>query len=373
MLVAGEVSGDLLGAALIRQLKKQYPGSQFEGIGGPAMLAEGFYSFVPMERLSVMGLVEVLGRLRELLGIRKSLVKHYQPDLPDAFIGIDAPDFNLELASQFKQMGTLAVHFVSPSVWAWRPERVDKIVKQIDLMLTLFPFEVPLYREKGLPVDCVGHPLADRIEHDPSKAEARAALGLDDLLTLAVLPGSRSGEVSRMGPVFAQVTQQLSRHFKDLQIVIPSATVALKSELLKHWSGQQVKIIEGTANTAMAACDAALLASGTAALECGLIGRPMAVAYKINALTYRWVRRKLNVDHVALPNHLMDRPRVPEFLQHECTPDNLVPALIELLSNHDPELQAEFKKMHQALATNAAQKAGQAISSMLSHRDAERA
>lgn len=253
VLVAGEVSGDLLGAALIRQLKKQFPGSQFEGIGGPAMEAEGFYSLVPMERLSVMGLFEVLGRLRELLKLRRDLVTHYQSDRPDVFIGIDAPDFNLALAAKFKAMGTLAVHFVSPSVWAWRPERVKKIVQQLDMMLTLFPFEVPIYRQHGLAVDCVGHPLADAIEHDPPKTPARSSLGLPDTKTLVVMPGSRAGEVKRLGPIFTAVTAELLRRDPALSVVIPAATSALVEPLQLMWADQNVHVIRGHSRQAMAA------------------------------------------------------------------------------------------------------------------------
>ena len=368
VLVAGEVSGDKLGAALIRGLKKTFPGAHFEGIGGPEMQAEGLYSMAPMDRLSVMGLFEVLGRLRELLALRKSLAHHYLQDPPDAFIGIDAPDFNLGLAEKFKAMGSLSVHFVSPSVWAWRAERVDKMVKQIDLMLTLFPFEVEIYRERGLMADFVGHPMADQIDFNPSAAQARQTLGLaTEKTTLAVLPGSRRGEVKRIGPVFAATLTRWLRDRPDTQVIIPAATEALKPLLEQMFAGLPVAIVQGQAREAMAAADGVLLASGTAALECALVGRPMIVAYRLNPLTAWIVKRRLRVQHVALPNHLTDRPRVPEFLQQECAPDQLVPALDALIDEPQQGTLAAFQAVNDQLSRNAPERAANAIASVL-HR-----
>ena len=312
------------------------------------MQAEGLYSLAPMERLSVMGVVEVLGRLRELLRLRKDIGNHYRPDPPDCFIGIDAPDFNLDLAAQFKAMGALAVHFVSPSIWAWRPERVDKIVKKIDLMLTLFPFEVAPYRQRGLMADHVGHPMADQIDFNPDKGSLRSELGLDDKPTLAVLPGSRRGEVKRIAPVFAKTLRRLAD--PDLQVVVPCATPALRPLLERLFSGLSVKILDGQARQAMGASDAVLLASGTAALEAALVGRPMVVAYRLNPLTAWYVKRKLQVQYVSLPNHLTRTPRVPEFLQEHCRVDNLVPAVSELLNADHRELMLDFEQVHDQLA-----------------------
>lgn len=365
VLVAGEVSGDKLGAALIRGLKANFPNAHFEGIGGPEMQAEGLYSLASMERLSVMGVVEVLGRLRELLRLRKDIAHHYRPDPPDCFIGIDAPDFNLDLAAQFKAMGALAVHFVSPSIWAWRPERVDKIVKKIDLMLTLFPFEVAPYRQRGLMADHVGHPMADQIDFNPDKGLLRSELGLDDKRTLAILPGSRRGEVKRIAPVFAKTLRRLAD--PDLQVVVPCATPALRPLLERLFAGLSVHILDGQARQAMGASDAVLLASGTAALEAALVGRPMVVAYRLNPLTAWYVKRKLQVEHVSLPNHLTRMPRVPEFLQEHCHADNLVPAVSELLSADHSELMLDFEQVHDQLARSAASRAAAAISSVL-HR-----
>ena len=365
VMVAGEVSGDLLGASLIRELKKQHPGAHFEGVGGPAMAAEGFYSLVPMERLSVMGLIEVLGRLRELLKLRRDIVKHYAVEPPSAFIGIDAPDFNLALAKSFKDMGVLAVHFVSPSVWAWRSDRVKKIATQVDLMLTLFPFEVSVYREQGMRVDCVGHPLADEIAFDPSHTDARRALGVRECQTLAVLPGSRGGEVRRIGPVFAATVAGLLARRPDLQVLIPAATPALAERLRALFDGQSVTIVEGQSRTVMAAADALLLASGTAALEGALIGRPMVVGYRLNALTGWWVKRLLTVKHVALPNHLTAQPHVPEFLLGECRPERLIPAVEQALDGDNQAAMTAFAEVHRSLATHAAGRAASAISAVL--------
>ena len=368
VLVAGEVSGDKLGAALIRGLKNAFPDAHFEGIGGPEMQAEGLYSMAPMERLSVMGLFEVLGRLRELLKLRKTLAEHYRQEPPDAFIGIDAPDFNLGLAAQFKAMGSLAVHFVSPSVWAWRPERVDKMVSQIDLMLTLFPFEVEPYRRRGIMADFVGHPMADQIEFNPSSQAARQALGCDvERPVLAVLPGSRRGEVKRIAPVFAKTLRRWLAERPDTQIVIPAATQALRPLLQSLFAGLPVTIVDGQAREAMAAADGVLLASGTAALECALIGRPMVVAYRLNPLTAWIVQRRLRVRHVALPNHLTDVPRVPEYLQGQCKPARLLPALTHLMDDDHSDSLAQFQRIHENLSRNAPEKAANAIASVL-HR-----
>lgn len=368
VLVAGEVSGDKLGAALIRGLKENFPDAHFEGIGGPEMQAEGLYSLAPMERLSVMGLFEVLGRLRELLKLRKDLATHYQPEPPDAFIGIDAPDFNLELARQFRGMGSLAVQFVSPSVWAWRPERVDKMVQQINLMLTLFPFEVAPYRERGIMADFVGHPMADQIEFDPDPQPLREHLGLKaQTKVLAVLPGSRRGEVKRMAPVFARTLRLLLEDQPDLQMVVPVATPALRPLIERAFQGLPITLLDGQAREAMGAADGVLLASGTAALEAALVGRPMIVAYRLNPLTAWIVKRRLRVKHVSLPNHLTEAPLVPEFLQGRCVPKYLYPALNQLLNSDHVSTIRAFAQVHRALAQGAPKRAANAIASVL-HR-----
>ena len=367
VLVAGEVSGDKLGAALIRGLKANFPDAHFEGIGGPEMQAEGLYSLAPMERLSVMGVFEVLGRLRELLKLRKSLAEHYRPAPPDAFIGIDAPDFNLALAGQFRAMGSLAVHFVSPSVWAWRAERVDKMVSQIDLMLTLFPFEVSVYRERGMMADFVGHPMADQIEFNPDPEPVRQMLGIGPGPVLAVLPGSRRGEVKRIGPVFAQSVAQWQAKNPNAQVLIPCATKALRPLLEQQFSGLNVRLLDGQAREAMMAADGVMLASGTAALEAALIGRPMIVAYRLNPLTAWIVKRRLRVQHVALPNHLTQTPMVPEFLQERCRVGLLAPALDVLMSEDHSEAIESFEKVHRKLARQAPMRAANAIASVL-HR-----
>ena len=286
VLVAGEASGDILGANLIAHLKLLQPNAVFEGIGGPLMQAQGLTSVVPMERLSVMGLVEVLGRLRELLGIRKQLYKACIANPPTAFIGIDSPDFTIPLEKKLKEAGIKTVHYVSPSVWAWRQKRIFKIKKSVDLMLALFPFELPIYHQHNIPVVCVGHTLADDIPLQNSAQEARKALSLPAVSgpVFGILPGSRGGEVAKLAPLFIETMKLIKQQQPEACFLIPAANQERKqqiAELLQEANAEAI-LVEGQSRTVMAASDALLLASGTAALEAMLVNRPMVVAYRFS-------------------------------------------------------------------------------------------
>ena len=371
-LVAGEASGDTLGSGLIRALKEQYPDAQFIGIGGPRMIAEGMLSRVPMERLSVMGLVEVLGRLKELLRIRKDLVEWLKQQQPDVFIGIDAPDFALGVELRLREAGIPTVHYVSPSVWAWREKRVLGIRKSTDLMLTLFPFEEEVYRRHGVSVRCVGHTLADQVPLKPDRAAARGKLGLaGDEQVIALMPGSRNGELRKLGLLFLQTAAWCLERQPALTFVMPCANPERKSQMqaILADSGLDLPLtlLDGQAHEVLAACDAVLIASGTATLEAMLFKRPMVVAYRMAGLTFRILKRLVRVGHVSLPNLLAKREVVPEFLQDDATPEAMGAALLERLGP-TPEreaTQAEFMKLHQMLRRDADRAAADAVIELL--------
>jgi len=370
-LVAGEASGDILGAGLIKALKKQYPNARFVGIGGPKMIAEGFETLYPMERLSVMGLFEVLGRLRELLKIRKNLFKTLLDMKPDVFIGIDAPDFTLALERKFKDAGIKAVHYVSPSVWAWREKRVFNIKKSVHMVLCLFPFEVAFYHKHGVPAVCVGHTLADAIDLETDTHGARQQLGLaQDRPVMAMLPGSREGEVARLGDVFIDAANLIRQKIPNIQFVIPAANDERKSQLLalleqKQLSG--VTLLDGQSREAMAAADTVLLASGTATLEAMLLKKSMVVSYKLSSLTAFFVFRMLKQPFVSLPNLLAGKELVPELLQDNATPEKLASACLKLLQSEDglKSMQAEFLALHKGIRLNADQAAAEAIRELI--------
>jgi lipid-A-disaccharide synthase len=372
-LVAGETSGDMLGAGLIRELKRRYPEATFEGIGGPLMQAEGMTSFVPMERLSVMGLVEVLGRLFELLKVRKDLVRRWTRSKPDVFIGIDAPDFNLGLEEKLRAAGVRTVHYVSPSVWAWRQKRVLKIERAVDLMLTLFPFEAQFYENHSVPVRFVGHHLADKIPFEMPKVPARQALDIEtDRPTVCLMPGSRGSEVSRLGTLFLQTAEAMLAKRPDLQFIIPTPGVERRDQveaLVSEYPKQlPVKVVLGQSQTCMAAADVILLASGTATLEAMLMKRPMVVSYKLAPLTYWILKRLVTQEFISLPNLLAGRELVPELIQHEAQPDVLAEALLTRLEDGDVvhELQETFQFIHRQLQRNADDEAADAIHQLLS-------
>lgn len=370
VMVAGEASGDILGANLIKHLKEFYPDASFEGIGGPLMEKEGLVSHVPMERLSVMGLVEVLGRLRELLGVRKALFNFCIETKPDAFIGIDAPDFNLPLARKLKAQGLKTIHYVSPSVWAWRQKRIFKIKKSVDLMLTLFPFELDIYQQHNIPAVCVGHTLADEIPLLSDKYEARDELGIDRSAPwFAVLPGSRGGEVSRLMPLFAQTMKIVCQQVEGAKFVIPAANYERRKQIEEVLQQFQVTatIVDGKSRTVMAAGEAVLLASGTAALEAMLVKRPMVVAYRFTALTFAIMKRMVKIPYVSLPNLLAQQRLIPELLQDEATPVKLANALVNEWRHYEsgPELQNTYFKLHKMLRKNAGETAALAIAKEL--------
>lgn len=366
-LVAGEASGDILGAGLIKSLKARYPDARFVGIGGPRMIAEGFETWYPMERLSVMGLVEVLGRLRELLKIRKDVFRRICELKPDAFIGVDAPDFNLALERKVKEQGIKAIHYVSPSVWAWREKRVFKIKKSVDLMLCLFPFEVDFYKKHQVPAVCVGHTLADAIDLDIDVNGSRQLLELDlDRPVIALLPGSRQGEVAKLGTLFLQTAEQVQRKHAEVQFVLPAANddrYEQLVELLAQFPSVSVKLLHGQSREAMAAANVVLMASGTAALEGMLLKKPMVVSYKLSKLTAYIVRKLLTQPYVSLPNLLAGKALVPELLQEDATVENLTEALNRFLEDQhaSSHLQDEFLRMHNMLRLNADEAAADAV------------
>lgn len=362
-LVAGEASGDILGAGLMQALKQQHPQVEFIGVGGPRMQAEGLNSYFPMERLAVMGLVEVLGRLPELLSRRKRLVQSLIAAKPDVFIGIDAPDFNLDVELKLRRAGIKTVHYVSPSVWAWRQKRVLKIREACDLMLTLFPFEAKFYDEHQVPVRFVGHTLADAIPLEADRAAARAELNLPENGPLvALMPGSRGGEVSRLGGLFLDAAVRLRALRPGVRFVLPCASPERRAQIEAQLAGHDIPVtlLDGQSHTALAACDAVLIASGTATLEALLYKRPMVVAYRVAPMTYRILKRMLKSPYVSLPNLLAGRLLVPELLQDAATPDALAQTLAPLLSGGEAQTEG-FDQIHRTLRRDASTEAAKAV------------
>lgn len=351
-LLAGEASGDLLGAPLLQALRERLPHARFSGVGGSAMQAAGLHSLIDMERLSVMGLVEVLRHLPDILAAERALLAHWAADPPDVFIGIDAPDFNLRIARALHARGVRTVHYVSPSLWAWKEKRIHKIRRCIDLMLCLFPFETAVYDKHSVAAVCVGHPLRDRLRMVPA-AEARAALGLPpQARILGLFPGSRRGEVRRLLPVFLETWQRLQAADPALQAVLslrqpPDKASAALLATLPH-----VHRFDGDSATLMAASDALLLASGTITLEAALLNRPMVVAYRVHPVSAALARalKLLKINRFSLPNLLAGADIVPECMQEECNPARLAVELTPLLA--DGEAAA---RQRAALAAVAAQ------------------
>jgi lipid-A-disaccharide synthase len=365
-LVAGEASGDILGAGLMRALKARHPTVEFIGVGGPLMQAEGLASYFPMERLSVMGLVEVLGRLRELLARRKKLVADLIAAKPDVFIGIDAPDFNLNIELKLRQAGIKTVHYVSPSVWAWRQKRVLKIREGCDLMLTLFPFEARFYEEKGVPVRFVGHSLADAIPLQADRAAARAELGLPDGPLVALMPGSRGGEVGRLGALFLDTAQRLRALRPGVRFVMPCASPERRAQLEEMLAGRDLPLtlLDGQSHLALAACDAVLIASGTATLEALLYKRPMVVAYRLAPLTFWILKRMVKSPYVSLPNLLAQRLLVPELLQDDATVEALAQTLSPLIEGGEEQTRG-FDEIHRTLRLDASNQAADAVLNLI--------
>ncbi|ARM84850.1 lipid-A-disaccharide synthase [Marinobacter salarius] len=371
-IVAGEASGDILGAGLIRSLRLRYPNARFVGIGGDEMIAEGFHSLVPMERLSVMGLVEVLGRIRELFDIRARLMNYLLATPPDVVIGIDSPDFTLGIERRCRDAGIPTAHYVSPSVWAWRQKRIFTIAKSVNLMLTLFPFEARFYEEHGVPVAFVGHPLADRIPMMPDTVGARQSLGLlEDAPVLAILPGSRGGEVERLGTLFLEAARWIQGRRPDLQLVIPCVNRDREKQVQALVEALDVKlavtIVRGRSREVMASSDVVLLASGTATLEAMLLKKPMVVGYRLSRVSYALVSRLVKVPYVALPNLLAKEQLVPELLQDDASPESLGEAVLERLENESERarLTAAFSQLHEQLRQGADEQSAAAISALI--------
>ncbi|SET75445.1 lipid-A-disaccharide synthase [Marinobacter segnicrescens] len=371
-MVAGEASGDILGSGLIRSLRKRYPNARFVGIGGEEMIAEGFHSLVPMERLSVMGLVEVLGRLRELFAIRARLMNYLLTTPPDVVIGIDSPDFTLGVEERCRKAGIPTAHYVSPSVWAWRQKRIFRIARSVDLMLTLLPFEARFYEEHQVPVAFVGHPLAERVSMEVDTAGARDALGLDqDKPVLAILPGSRAGEVERLGGLFMETARKLQAVHPDLQLVVPCVNREREVQVRALADALDVKlpltVVRGRSREVMAAADVVLLASGTATLEAMLLKKPMVVGYRLSNLSYALVSRLVKVPWVSLPNLLAQEELVPELLQDNATPEKLAAAVLERLDNpaERERLHEAFTRLHHMLRRNADERAAEAVSALI--------
>ena len=362
-LVAGEASGDILGSGLMQAIKQRHPGAEFIGVGGARMEAEGLKSYFPMERLAVMGLVEVLGRLFELLGRRRQLARDLIAAQPDVFIGIDAPDFNLGLELKLRRAGIKTVHYVSPSVWAWRQKRVLKIREACDLMLTLFPFEAQFYDEHQVPVRFVGHPLADAIPQQADRAAAREALDLpQDEPVVALMPGSRGGEVARLGELFLDAAIRLRALRTGIRFLLPCATPERRVQLEQMLAGRDLPLtlLNGRSHEALAACDAVLIASGTATLEALLYKRPMVVAYRVAPLTYRILKRLVKSPYISLPNLLAERLLVPELIQDAATPEALAQAVAPLIDGGQVQTEG-FDVIHRALRRDASVSAADAV------------
>ncbi len=373
-LVAGEASGDLLGASLISALKNKYPDAEFIGIAGPQMIKAGCHSLYPMEPLSVMGLVEVLKHLPELIKIRKQLFKTLIDKKPDIFIGIDAPDFNLGLEKKLKSQGIKTVHYVSPSVWAWRQWRVKKMYRSMDLMLALFPFEVDFYTKHNIQAKFVGHPLADIIPLKNDKIKARQTLAIStESRVVALLPGSRMSELERLSELFIRAADLCFQQSPDIEFIAPFAN-AKTMQYFQHAMDRiqpqaTIKLISGQSWSVMQACDVVLLASGTAALEALLIKRPMVVSYKLAALTF-WILktfRILKISMYSLPNLLAGKQIVEEFIQQDARAENLAPAIMRLLDDADEneQLMNTYNEIHLSLKKGASAEAANAIAEMI--------
>lgn len=370
-IVAGEASGDNIAAGLIQAIRQREPDAVFEGIAGPRMKEAGCFSLYPMEKLSVMGLVEVLKHLPELFAMRRELRRHFLKNPPDIFIGIDAPDFNLSLEKSLKRAGIRTLHYVSPSVWAWRQYRVRKIAASVDCMLTLFPFEERFYRKHNVPAHFVGHPLADLIADDVDPLQARKHLGITHAGPLvALLPGSRVAEVKRLAGDFLKAANWCYERRSDMRFIVPLANNACRSafeEVLASVNRQlPVTLLSGQGLEAMAAANAVMLASGTATLECMLIKRPMVMAYRLSPLTYQLARLLVNTPYYSLPNLLADQPLVREFIQNDISTQALGEETLRLVENPENtrQLTAVFTKIHNELRQDASRIAADTIMEM---------
>ena len=375
-IIAGEVSGDILGAGLIHALKARYPHAKFIGIGGERMLAEGFETLFDMEELSVMGLVEVLKHLPRLLKIRRSIIEQLSALKPDVFIGIDAPDFNLNVELKLKQQGIKTIHYVSPSVWAWRQKRVYKIAAATNLVLAFLPFEKAFYDRFNVPCRFIGHTMADAIPLKPNREEACQLLNLDPTQRyVAILVGSRGSEVEFLSEPFLQTAQLLYQRYPDVKFLVPLINQKRRQqfEQIKQRVAPELDMIllDGNARAAMIAAEATLLASGTAALEAMLCKSPMVVGYRMKPFTYFLAKRLVKTKYVSLPNLLADEMLVPELIQEDCNPTKLAEKLSLYLSEDKSAVQnrhvllQRFAELHQRIQCNADQQAAQAVIDLL--------
>jgi lipid-A-disaccharide synthase len=365
-LVAGEASGDLLGANLVEALKARRPDLHFVGIAGPRMIAAGVEALYPMEKLSVSGYLEVLPRVIEILGIRRKLTRYFLQTPPQVFIGIDAPDFNLRLEFKLKQAGITTIHYPSPSIWAWRGERIHFIKRAVDHMLLNYAFEKDIYDKAGVPSTYVGHPAADRLAGYPAQAAVRARLGLQgDAPVIALLPGSRVSEIQAMAGLFVAAAKLISAAVPDVRFVTPlvnQRTRALFETALRD-AELNIQLLDGQSEAAMAAADVVLVKSGTATLECALLQRPMVITYRASRLTAWLMRRSALVPYVGLPNILAGEFVVPEYIQEAATPEALSRAVIDLLNDapRRARISERFARMQIELKQNTAQKAAAAV------------
>ena len=370
-MVAGEASGDLLAGLLLKGLKARWPALAAAGIGGPQMAAQGFEAWWPSDKLAVRGYVEVLRHYREIVGIRRQLTARLLDEHPDVFIGVDAPDFNLDLEARLKAAGTKAIHFICPSIWAWRGERVGKIAKSVDHVLCLFPFEPALLARHGIAATYVGHPLADAIPLEPPRAAARQSLGLaaGDRV-VALLPGSRRSEIQYIAPLFLQAAARLHRQRPALRFVLPLAPglrSLVEAMLGQHAGATPITLLDGRSHDALAACDVTLIASGTATLEAALFKRPMVIAYRMNALSWQMMRRMQYQAWVGLPNILCRDFVVPERLQAEADPATLANDVLAWLDApaKAAALAQRFIDLHHLLRRDTARTATDAIAQIL--------
>ena len=368
-MVAGEPSGDVLAAGMVAQLKRQYPDAIIEGIGGAHMQAQGFHSLFDMETLSVMGLVEVLAHLPAILKVKKQLLAHFDKHPPDIFVGIDAPDFNLRVEKALKAKGIKTIHYVSPTVWAWREKRIHKIAKAANRVLGLFPFEQQVYDKYQVPYTFVGHTMADAIAITPNQADARHALSLPVTgPLLAVLPGSRRGEVDTLLPVFLETIEAIHHARPDISFVIPAANshrfLQIKAALQEADDALNrlpIHLTEGTSRDAMIASDVILLASGTATLEAMLCKRPMVAAYKLAPLTYKIMQRIYKAPFFTLPNLLANEAIIPELLQDDVNDKNMSEHLLSYFESDNSALISRFTELHHTLKCNADKTAAHAV------------
>lgn len=368
-IVAGEASGDLLGSHLIRALKKQRPDIEFVGIAGPKMMAEGAKTLFPMERLSVRGYVEVLRHLPGLLRIRRQLRQHFLKNPPDLFIGIDAPDFNFALEQSLKRKGIRTIHYVSPSIWAWRKGRMRKIKRAVSHMLALFPFEPALYEKANVPVTYVGHPLADLIPLETDKDAAQENLKIKPgKLVIALLPGSRQSEVQQLADLYVKAARLIIEKHPEVQFLVPLVTRETRTIFERVLYANQaqdlpIQILFGHSHLAMEAADAIIVASGTATLEAALYKRPMIVTYRMPGLSWQILKRMNYLPYVGLPNILAERFVVPELLQHDATPEKLTDTVLQLVNDKAgcKKIRSEFMRIHKSLRQNCEEKAARAI------------